>query len=283
MRELAGFLILNLAYAATATATLVVLIPAKDSAVICADRRFTGATGSQFDSDAKLQLLSPHAIFFVVGLEAVSAGDKVLYAPETVFRKFLAERANEGIPADRAIRNRAEIGNYLRDSFTEFLSTHAIPRSDSAPVAIKPAFTLGILRIENHTPHLTAVTVSQNAKKPSTATSDVSSAMERFGVDSQWPGSTFARSDPMYIGQMEVILGLAKHDRQFSRFTADPYVRKFLLADFGLPLTDRDTALDAARRLISVSAEAMPDAARSISRDSVCVVLDYSNETARYR
>jgi hypothetical protein len=90
----------------------------------------------------------------------------------------------------------------------------------------------------------------------------------------------------MYIGQTDVILGLAKRDRQFSRFTADPYVQKFLLADFGLPLTDRNTALDAAKRLISVTAEgftAMPDAAQSISRDSVCAVLDYLNETPQYK
>ena len=110
--------------------------------------------------------------------------------------------------------------------------------------------------------------------------------MERFGVDSQWPGSTFARSDPMYLGQMEVIIGLAKHDRQFARFTSDPYVKKFLLADFGIPLADRDTALEAAKRLISVTADgftAMPDTARSISRDSVCAVLDYANESAQYR
>src|ERR1035438_4861268 len=133
MRKLAALPVLSLVVTATATATLVVVIPAKDAAVVCADRRFTGTAGNQFDSDAKLQLLSPHAIYFVVGVEAISVGDKVLYAPETVFRKFLAERANEGIPADRAIRNRDEIGRYLRDSFTEFLSTHTIPRPDSAP------------------------------------------------------------------------------------------------------------------------------------------------------
>jgi hypothetical protein len=63
-------------------------------------------------------------------------------------------------------------------------------------------------------------------------------------------------------------------------------VKKFLLADFGIRLEDRDTALGAARRLISVTADgftAMPYAAQSISRDSVCAVLDYSNETVRYR
>ena len=90
----------------------------------------------------------------------------------------------------------------------------------------------------------------------------------------------------MYIGQTDVILGLAKHDRQFSRFTTDPYVKKFLLADFGIPLTDTDTALDAARRLISVTADGfteMPNAGQSISRDSVCGVLDYLKETAEYR
>jgi hypothetical protein len=133
---------------------------------------------------------------------------------------------------------------------------------------------------------LTAITVSQNARKPSTASSTVSYSLDRFGIDNRWPGSIFARADPMYIGQTEVILGLAKRDPQFSRFTSDPYVRKFLLADFGLPLTDRDTALDAARRLISVTAEgftAVPHAAPSISKDSVCAVLDYANETAQYK
>jgi len=286
MRKLAGLLVLSLAARITATATLVVVIPAKEATVVCADRRFTGTAGNQFDSDGKLQLLPPHAIYFVVGLEAASEGGKVVYAPGTVFKRFLAERENEGIPPDRAIRNSAEIERYLRDSFEEFLGTHRIPPPSSAPFAIKPFFTLGVLRIENHSPRLTTVTVSQNAKKPSTAISLVSHGMERFGVDSQWPGSMFARSDPMYIGQTDVILGLAKRDRQFSRFTADPYVQKFLLADFGLPLTDRNTALDAAKRLISVTAEgftAMPDAAQSISRDSVCAVLDYLNETPQYK
>ncbi|MGA2715143.1 MAG: hypothetical protein ABSG41_18745 [Bryobacteraceae bacterium] len=286
MRKLAGLLVLSVAARITATATLVVVIPAKEATVVCADRRFTGTAGNQFDSDAKLQLLPPHAIYFIVGLEAVSEGGRVVYAPGTVFRKFLAERENEGIPPDRAIRNSAEIEHYLRDSFGEFLGAHRIPPPGSAPFAIKPIFTLGILRTENHDPRLTTITVSQNAKKPSTAVSNVSRGMERFGVDSAWPGSIFARSDPMYIGQTEVILGLARRDRQFSRFAPDPYVKKFLLADFGLPLTDRDTALDAAKRLISVTAEgftAMPDAAQSISKDSVCAVLDYLNETAQYK
>ena len=279
-------LVLSLAVAATATATLVVLIPAKDAAVVCADRRFTGTTGNQFDSDAKLQLLPPHALYFVVGVEAISAGDKVLYAPETAFRNFLAARANEGVPTDRAIRDNARLERYLRDSFEEFLKAYRIPPAASTRVAIKPVFTLGILRIEDHLPRLATFTISQNAKKPSTATSEVSRGMERFGVDSQWPGSMFARSDPMYIGQTDVILGLAKRDPQFSRFTADPYVRKFLLADFGLPLTDRNTALDAAKRLISVTADGfteIPHAAQSISKDSVCAVLDYPNETAQYK
>src|SRR5580698_11404690 len=102
MRKLAGWLALSLASIGTATATLVVLIPAKDAAVVCADRRFTGTTGNQFDSDAKLQLLPPHALYFVTGVEAISAGGKILYAPGTAFRNFLAERANEGISADRA-------------------------------------------------------------------------------------------------------------------------------------------------------------------------------------
>ena len=286
MRKLVALLVLSLAVTATAAATLVVLIPAKDAAVVCADRRFTGTTGDQFDSDAKLQLLPPHAIYFVTGVEAISAGDKVLYAPGAVFRNFLAERASEGISVDRAIRDGAQIERYLRDSFEGFLKAYRIPPAASTRVAIKPVFTLGILRIEDHLPRLATFTISQNAKKPSTANSEVSRGMERFGMDSQWPGSIFARSDPMYIGQTDVILGLAKHDRQFSRFTADPYVRKFLLADFGLPLTDRNTALDAARRLISVTADGfteIPYAAQSISRDSVCAVLDYPNETAQYK
>jgi hypothetical protein len=286
MRTLAALLVLSLAVTATATATLVVLIPAKDAAVVCADRRFTGTTGNQFDSDAKLQLLPPHALYFVTGVEAISAGGKILYAPGTAFRNFLAERANEGISADRAIRDSARLERYLRDSFEEFLKAHPIPPDTSNRVVIKPVFTLGILRIEDHLPRLATFTISQNAKKPSTANSEVSRGMERFGVDSQWPGSIFARSDPMYIGQTDVILGLAKRDPLFSRFTVDPYVRKFLLADFGLPLTDRNTAVDAARRLISVTADGfteIPHAAQSISRDSVCAVLDYPNETAQYR
>lgn len=286
MRKLTGFLILSLAATANAPATLVVLIPAKNASVICADRRFTGTAGNQFDSDAKLQLLSPHAVYFVAGVEAIAAGDKVLYAPATAFRHFLAERANEGIPADRAIRDTAELERYLRNSFEDFLKKYGIPPAASTRVAIKPFFTLGILRTENHSPRLATVTISQNTKKPSTANSEVSHGMDRFGVDSQWPGSIFARSDPMYAGQTDVIVGLAKHDRQFSRFATDPYVQKFLLADFGLPLTDRNTALDAARRLISVTADGfaeMHDGAPSISRDSVCAVLDYRDEVAQYR
>ena len=42
----------------------------------------------------------------------------------------------------------------------------------------------------------------------------------------------------MYAGQTEVIRGLIDHNRQFSRFTPDPFVKKFLLADFGICLIE---------------------------------------------
>ena len=90
----------------------------------------------------------------------------------------------------------------------------------------------------------------------------------------------------MYAGQMEVIRGLIDHNRQLARFTADPYIKQFLLADFGMPLTDLDTALNAAKRLISVTAEGLktlPAIVPGVSEESVCAVLDYSNETAQYR
>ena len=287
MRNLAALLVLNLAITTTATATLVVLIPAKDAAVVCADRRFTGTTGNQFDSDAKLQVLPPHALYFVVGVEAISAGDKVLYAPGTAFRNFLAERANEGISVDRAIRDSAPLERYLRNSFEEFLKAYRIPPAASTRVAIKPVFTLGILRIEDHLPRLATFTISQNARKPSTANSEVSRGMERFGVDSQWPGSIFARSDPMYIGQTDVILG--RPQNMTGNSPGSPRILtfgNFSSPTSASPLTDRNTALDAARRLISLTADGfteIPQAAQSISRDSVCAVLDYPNETAQYK
>jgi hypothetical protein len=286
MRKLASLLVAGLVAVTTAKATLIVLIPAKGSATVCADRRFVGSGGNRFDSDDKLQLLAPNAIFFVVGLEAVSVSGQVLYAPGTIFRRFLAERASQGIPTGIAIQDSARIAQYLRDPFEKVLSGSKSLPARQTSLEIEPAFTLGILRTEHHTPQLTTITVSRNPKKPSTVTSRFSHSMERFGVDSQWRGSVFSRSDPMYAGQMEVVRGLIDHDLQLSRFTADPYVKKFLLADFGMPLTDAETALNAARRLISVTAEGLqtlPEIVPGVSEDSVCAVLDYSKDTAQYR
>src|ERR1700704_5845288 len=73
---------------------------------------------------------------------------------------------------------------------------------------IEPTFPLGILQTDHHIPRLTTITVSRDPKKPSTVTSRISHGMERFGVDSQWRGSNFSRSDPMYAGQVEVVRGL---------------------------------------------------------------------------
>jgi hypothetical protein len=286
MRKLASVLVGSLVAISSAKASLVVLIPAKGATAVCADRRFVATSGKQFDSDGKLQLLPPNAVFFVVGLEAIFAGGEVSYAPGTIFKRFLAERAEEGIPSDAAMRDSSKLAQYLRDGFEKFLRANQVPAPKPSFVEIEPAFTLGILRTENHLPHLTTINVSRNAKKPSTAISQVSNRMERFGVDSQWQGSIFSRSDPMYVGQMQVVLGILQHDRQLSRFAADPYVKKFLLADFGMPLTDTDTALNAARRLISITAEGLttlPSMVPGVSKESVCAVLDYSNETARYR
>jgi hypothetical protein len=222
----------------------------------------------------------------VVGLEAISASGQVLYAPGNLFRKFLAQRAAEGIPPDVAIRDGEKIAQYLREAFEKILRDTRPAPPNASHLKIEPAFTLGILRTEGHVPHLTMIAIARNAKKPATATSHVSHAMERFGVDAQWPGSVFSRSDPMYAGQVEVIQHLIRHDREMSEFADDPYVKKFLLADFGMPLTDADTAVNAARRLIAVTAQGLtelPDAVRGVSKESVCAVLDYVNETAQYR
>src|SRR5579862_6022683 len=134
MRMLASLLALCLVAISTAKASLVVLIPAKGATAVCADRRFVATTGKQFDSDGKLQLLPPHAVFFVVGLEAIFAGDEVPYAPGTIFRKFLAERAEEGIPSDVAIRDSAKLAQYLRDGFEKFLRANQLPPPRPSPI-----------------------------------------------------------------------------------------------------------------------------------------------------
>lgn len=276
MRGSVSVLALSLVAAVAAKATLVVIVPARGATAVCADRRFFDTKGGQFDSDDKLQLLPPHAAFFVVGLEAVSDRDRVLYSPATVFRRFLAERAAEGIPADIAIRDTARLSRYLRDGFEGFLKDHNFPRRNSTRVEIGPSFALGIVRTENHIPHLDLFTVSQNARKPTTATINISHGMEGM----------FSRSDPMYVGQMDVVLGLAKREPGLSRFTTDAYVKQFLLANFGMPLEQLDTALTASRRLISVTADGLTmnaSAIPSVSREAVCAVLDYETESAQYK
>jgi hypothetical protein len=266
----------SLVAAFTAKATLVVIVPAQGATAVCADRRFFDTSGRQFDSDDKLQLLPPHAAFFVVGLEAVSTRDRVLYSPAAVFRRFLEERAAEGITADLAIRDNAALSKYLREAFEGFLKEHQFPAPRSTRVEIAPSFALGILRTERHVPYFTLFTISQNAKRPATATSSIGHGMDGM----------FTRSDPMYVGQMEVILGLAKRDSAFTRFTTDTYIKQFLLTNFGMPLEVLDTALAAARRLIWVTAEGlktMPDTVPGVSGESVCAVLNYADETVRYK
>jgi hypothetical protein len=221
-------------------------------------------------------LLPPHTVFFVVGLEAVSARDRVLYAPAAVFRRFLAERAAEGVQAETAMRDSAGLSQYLRRNFEEFLKEHSFPAPRSTRIDVGPRFALGIVGTEHHQPWLTLITVSQNAKKTLAATSIIDHGMSGM----------FTRSDPMYVGQMDVILGLAKRDSGFVRFTNDPYIKQFLLTNFGIPLDSPDVALHAARRLISVTSEGlklMPDTMPSVSSESVCAVLDYASETAEFR
>lgn len=268
-------LILSLAAATTAKATLIVIIPAKGATVVCADRKFLATDGRQFDSDDKLQLLSPHALFFVVGLEAVSTEGKILFAPGTIFRRFLAEQAAEGIPSGIAIQDSAKIGEYLRDAFEKFLRENKFPPPKSLPFELQPGFELGILRMENHLPSLTILKVSQDGNEPF-ATSGFVPVIDHF----------FSRSDPMYLGQLDVVLSIAKQDARFSRFFTDPYVHEFILTNFGKPLTNPATALKAARRLISVTADGLrtlPRPVASVSKESVCAVMDYSNDTAQYR
>jgi hypothetical protein len=275
MRKLAGLLILSLAAATTANATLIVIIPAKGATVVCADRRFLGTDGRQFDSDDKLQLLTPHALFFVVGLEAVSTDGKVVFAPGTILRRFLAEKAAEGIPSDMAIQDDAKIGQYLQRAFEKFLRENNSPPPKSMPYELQLGFMLGILRIENHLPSLTVLNISQDGNEPFT-TSGFVPIIDHF----------FSGSDPMYLGRLDVVQRIAEQDSRFSRFFTDPYVHEFILTNFGKPLTNPPTALKAARRLISVTADGLrtlPRSVASVSKESVCVVMEYLNETGQYK
>jgi hypothetical protein len=276
MRKLAGLLILSLAAVTTANATLTVIIPAKGATVVCADRRFLGTDGRQFDSDDKLQLLTPHALFFVVGLEAVSSDSKVLFAPGAILQRHLAEQAAEGVPSDMAIQDDAKIGQYLRDAFEKFLRENKFSPPKSMGFESKPlGFMLGILRTHNHLPSLTVLNVSQEGNEP-LATSGFVPIIDHF----------FSGSDPMYLGQLDVVENIAKQDSRLSRFFTDPYVHEFILTNFGKPLTNPATALKAARRLISVTADGLrtlPGAVATVSRESVCAVMDYLNETTQYR
>jgi hypothetical protein len=274
MRKLASLLILSLAAATTANATLIVIIPAKGATVVCADRRFLGTDGRQFDSDDKLQLLSPHALFFVVGLEAVSTDSKLLFAPGATLRKFLTEQAAAGIPSEIAIQDDTKIGQYLRAAFERFLRENKFPPPKST-VESQPAFMLGILRMDNHVPSLRVLKVSQDVNEPFT-TSGFVPIIDHF----------FSRSDPMYLGQLDVVQSIAEQDSRFSRFFTDPYVHEFILTNFGKPLTNPATALEAARRLISVTADGLKILSRpvaSVSKESACGVMDYVNETVQYR
>ena len=267
---------ISLLAAITAEASLVVVIPAKGATAVCADRRFFDDSGKQFDSDDKLQLLPPHAAWFVVGLEAVFTHDRVLYAPAAVFRRFLAERGAAGVPAEIAIHDSAGLSRYLREDFEGFLKDHRFPAPRSTKVEIGPAFALGIVGTEHHHPWMTLITVSQNLRKPATAVSNIGHGMDGM----------FSRSDPMYAGQMDVVMGLAKRDPGFIRFTTDTYIKQFLLTNFGIPLERLEVAVTAARKLISVTAEGlkiMPDTLPSVSNESVCAVLDYASETAEFR
>ncbi len=112
-----------------------VLVPARGATAVCADRRFFDDNGKQFDSDDKLQLLSPHAAWFVVGLEAVFTHDKdALCAGGGVFSRFLAERAAAGVPAESAMHDSAGTQpTYLREDFEGFLKDHPVVFS-RAPV-----------------------------------------------------------------------------------------------------------------------------------------------------
>ncbi len=94
---------------------------------------------------------------------------------------------------------------------------------------------------------MTLITVSQNLRKPATAVSNIGHGMEGM----------FSRSDPMYVGKMDVVMGLAKRDPGFIRFTTDTYIKQFLLTNFGIPLERLEVALTAARKLISVTAEGL--------------------------
>ena len=268
---LAGFLA-----AMTAQATLVVIVPAKGATVVCADRRYFDANGNQFDADGKLQLLAPNAAYFVTGLEAVTARGKVVYAPAEVFGRYLAERQAEGIPVGAAIRNDNGIRDYLRADFERFLKTTRFPSPKTSRVAIEAAFSLGVVRTENHVPHFSLYTISQNPRHADEAIGKTGHGMEQM----------FTRSDPMYVGDMEVVLSMAKREDTYSGLMKDPYIRKFLLAPFGMPLTDVDTAIPGARRLISATSEGLklrPRLLPGVSSDSVCAVLDYASETLQFR
>jgi hypothetical protein len=274
MRKLAGLLILSLATVSTAHATLIVIIPAKGATVICADRRFVGTDHRQLDSDEKLQLLSPHALFFTVGLEAVSSDGKVLFAPEASLREFLAEEAAKGIPSDIALQNASKIAEYLKNAFEKFLSGNKFPPPKSMPFELQPGFVLGILRMDDHVPSLTVLKVSQEGNGP--VTTGLVPIIEHF----------FSRSDPMYLGQLDVVQHIAEQDSRFSRFFTDPYVHEFILTNFGKPLTNPATVRAAARRLIAVTADGLKILSRpaaTVSKESVCAVMDYLNETAQYR
>lgn len=275
MRPLVGALLLILA-AASARATLVVIIPAKGATVVCADRRFLGTGGRQFDSDGKLQLLAPNAFLFIVGLEAVSAEGKVLFSPGTLLQRFLAEQAAEGVSSGMALQDGVKIGQYLQDAFGKFLSGNTFASPNLMPFDFQLGFLLGILRTDNHTPSITVIKVWRETRAPSSVTSSLVPTIERF----------FATSDPMYLGQLDVVQRIAEKDPQFSRFFNDPYVHEFILTNYGKPLTNPVMALKAARRLIAVTADGLsiiPRQLASVSKESVCGILDYLSETAQYR
>jgi hypothetical protein len=273
MRKPAGLLVLILAAAATANATLIVIIPARGATVICADRRFIGTDHRQLDSDDKLQLISPHALFFTVGLEAVSSEGKVLFAPGSSLRQFLKEERARGVPADIVIQDEAKIARYLSEQFQKFLMENNSPPAKSMPLEVQ-GFMLGILRMENHVPSLTVLKISQDGNK--TVTTGLVPIIDHF----------FSHSDPMYLGQLDVVETIARQDSRFSRFFTDPYVHEFILTNFGKPLTDPATARQAARRLIEVTADGLKivsGPAATVSKESVCAVMDYANETVEYR